>query len=544
MSGPGNLASGREAFERQEWTAAFARLAAADAIRPLEAADLERLATAAHLIGRDSESEQAWARAHQERLRLGEVERAARCAFWLAFALFENGESARGSAWIERARRLLDRSPRECVEQGYVLLPLALSKLFAGDVTGAHEAFSRSSEIAERFGDPDLVALSRHSLGRVLLRMGRIREGVRLLDEAMVAVEAGEVSPLVIGDVYCSVIEGCLEIFDLPRAREWTSALARWCDAQPDLVPFSGQCLLRRAEILELHGEWEEAQEAARRACERLLRPVSRPASGAALYRRGELHRLRGDESEAESSFREASRNGKLPQPGLALLRLAQGRTRAAWKSIRLALDGAASPAARARLLPAFVEVGIAAGEAETALAAAEELTAIADEIGSPLLDASARQARGAVLLARGDPRAAHSALRAAWSIWQELGAPYNAARARVLIALACGELGDREAAEMELDAARWAFQRLGASADLAGVEAIARSPRGAPGRLSRRELEVLRLVAAGGTNRAIAAELRISERTVERHLSNIFTKLDVSSRTAATRYAFEHRLL
>jgi len=545
MTTPDNGDRGREAFARQAWTDAWARLSAADRESPLAPEDLQRLATAAYLIGKDAESADIWARAHHDFLSRRDVEPAARCAFWLAFGLLNHGERARGGAWVARARRLLDEDQRDCVEQGYLLLPVALEQLIKGDVASAYTTFCRAAEIGDRFGDQSLIALARHSRGRVLIRKGEIREGVALLDEAMVAVEAGEVSPLVVGDVYCSVIEGCLEIFDLRRAQEWTATLTRWCESQPDLVPYSGQCLVRRAEILQLHGAWPDALDEARRACERFLQGSPQPATGAAFYQRAELHRLRGELGDAEEAYRQAGRYGRKPQPGLAQLRLAEGQIDAAKAAIGRAVDEAPSRTTRSRLLPAHVEIMLAAGDVQAAESGADELAEIAAALDAPLLHAVAAHARGAVLLAQGDAGAALAALRQAWTTWQEIDVPYEGARARVLIALACRALGDEDAAEMELDAARWVLQRLGAGSDVARVEALSRTaaPKAAGG-LSAREAQVLRLVATGKTNRAIAAELFISERTVERHVSNIFIKLDVSSRAAATAYAYEHQLV
>ena len=545
MAAADSLNQGREAFLRRAWTDAYTRLLAADRDEPLPADDLERLATAACLIGKDAESTELWARAHQEFLRRGAVPRAARCAFWLAFTLLQHGERARAGGWLARARELLERAQQSCVEQGYLLLPTALQRVLAGDAAGAYEMFCRAADIGDRFGDRDLMALARHSRGRVLIRMGKIEDGVRLLDEAMIAVDAGEVSPLAVGDVYCSVIEGCLEIFDLRRAQEWTAALARWCEAQPDLVPYRGQCLVRRAEILQLHGAWPEAIEAARQACSRLLQPSPQPASGAAFYRCGELHRLRGEFAEADEAYRQANRQGRKPQPGLALLRLAQGQIDTAATAMRVALDDAHGTEARSRLLPAYVEIMLAAGDVQAARLAAEELTSIAGNLEAPVLTALAAQARGAVRLSEGDGRAALPMLRQAWTSWQEVDGAYDAARVRVLMGIASRDIGDRDAAEMEFDAARWVFEQLGARPDLTRVEALSHPAQAAPaGALSAREIQVLRLVAAGKTNRQIAAELFISERTVERHLSNIFTKLDLPSRAAATAYAYEHQLL
>jgi DNA-binding NarL/FixJ family response regulator len=512
---------------------------------PLQPDDLERLATAAYLIGKDSESTEIWTRAHQAFLRLDAVADAARCAFWLALGLMHHGERVRAGGWITRAGQLLENAHQDCVERGYLLLPLALQRVLGGDPAGGYGLFCQAAEIADRFGDRDLIALARHSRGRVLIRMGEIRDGVRLLDEAMTAVDAGEVSPLVVGDVYCSVIEGCLEVFDLRRAQEWTAALTRWCEAQPDLVPYRGQCLVRRAEMLQLHGAWPEALAAAQQACERLMQPSAQPALGAAFYQCGELHRLRGEFADADEAYRQASRYGRKPQPALALLRLAQGQIDAARTAIRLAVDDAQGTEARARLLPACVEIMLAAGDIPAARVAADELATLAGDLDAPVLAAMAAQARGAVLLAEADARAALPALRQAWTAWQEIDAAYDAARVRVLIGLASRDLGDLDAAEMEFDAARWIFQQLDARPDLARVGSFSRAvrPRAVSG-LSAREIQVLRLVAAGKTNRQIATDLFISERTVERHLSNIFNKLDLPSRAAATAYAYEHQLL
>jgi DNA-binding CsgD family transcriptional regulator len=375
--------------------------------------------------------------------------------------------------------------------------------------------------------------------------MGRSREGVSLLDEAMVAVEAGDVSPRVAGDVYCSVIAGCLEIWDFRRARQWTAEMTGWCESQPDLIAYNGQCLLRRAEILQLRGAWPDAHEAAQQACERCRDGPDKAAGGAAWYRRGELHRLRGEPAKAEEAYREASRQGYKPQPGMALLRLSQGQIDAAATAIRLAVDEAGERRNRSRLLPAYVEITLAAGDVPAARAGADELAGIAADLDASSLRAVAGQARGAGLLAEGDARAALAVLRQAWMIWQQIEAPYDAARVRVLIGLACRELGDADAAEMELDAARTVFHQLGAVPDLGRAEMLSRAAApGAAGGLSVREAQVLRLVAAGKTNRQIAGELFISERTVERHVSNIFVKIDVSTRAGATAYAYEHRLL
>ena len=537
-------AHGRECFDRRAWADAFAELSAADGEAPLEPEDLERLATAAYLLGRDEDSVQVWERAHHELLRRGDEERAARCAGWMVFVLMNGGEFARGGGWLARARRLLDDGQRDCVERGHLLVPLAFQHAVAGDWPSAHAISGQAAEIGDRFGDIDLVTLARNIQGRALIGQGKAVEGMTLLDEVMVAVIADEVSEIVAGAVYCSVIEACQEVFDLRRAQQWTAALTHWCDSQPDLVPFSGNCLVHRAEIMQLHGAWPDAIDAAQRACERLRRR-SQPAVGAAFYQQGELHRLCGEFAQAEEAYHQASRSGRDPQPGLARLRVAQGQVDAAEATIRRAAAGAQDRVARSRLLPALVEIMFAAGDARAARAAADELSEMADDLDAPLLHALATHGEGAVLLLEGDARAALGALRRAWTAWRELEVPYEAARVRVLIGLACRELGDEETAEMELDAARSVFEQLGAVPDLARARALSRgAPAKAAGGLTARELDVLRLVATGKTNRSIAGDLFLSEKTVARHVSNIFTKLGLSSRAAATAYAYEHDLV
>jgi DNA-binding CsgD family transcriptional regulator len=537
-------ARGRVSFDRRAWADAFAELSAADREAPLEPEDLERLATAAYLVGRDEDSVEVWERAHHELLSRGDVPRAARCAGWLVFVLMNGGEFARAGGWLARARRLLDDGQRDCAERGHLLVPVAFQRAFEGDWPSAYAISGQAAEIGDRFGDVDLVTLARNIQGRALIAQGRTVEGMAVLDEVMVAVMADEVSEIVAGAVYCSVIEACQEVLDLRRAQQWTAALTHWCDSQPDLVPFSGHCLVHRAEIMQLRGAWPDALEAAQRACERLLRGAQ-PAVGAAFYQQGELYRLCGEFAQAEEAYQQASRWGREPQPGLARLRLAQGQVGVAEAAIRRVVDGAEDRVARSRLLPALVEIMFAAGDVHAARAAADELSEMADDLDAPLLRALATHARGAVLLLEGDAQAAVGALRRAWTAWQELEVPYEAARARVLIGLACRQLGDEETAEMELDAASWVLGQLGAVPDHARAQALSRKTAAKPaGGLTARELEVLRLVATGKTNKSIAADLFLAEKTVARHISNIFTKLDLSSRAAATAYAYDHDLV
>jgi tetratricopeptide (TPR) repeat protein len=388
------LERGRSAFAGQAWAEAYERLSAADRAAPLEPDDLERLATAAYLVGLEDDSAELWARAHHQLLARGDAERAARCAVWLAFGLLNRGELARGGGWVARARRVLADGRQDLAEHGYLLWLAALVSIMEGRTRDALDGFERAAALGDRWGEPDLAALARLGVGRALIRLGEHGPGVALLDEVMVAVEAGELSPIVVGDLYCTVIEGCQELFDLRRAQQWTAVLTAWCQTQPDLVPYRGQCLLHRAELLQLHGAWPDAMAEARQAYARLLEPTGHPAAGAAAYQEGELHRLRGEAAEAEEAYRRASRLGREPQPGLALLRLAQGKVAAAQTAVRRVLEAATDRHDRCRLLPAGVEIALAAGDLAAAEEAAAELEAAAEELDAPLLRAAGGRPR------------------------------------------------------------------------------------------------------------------------------------------------------
>jgi ATP/maltotriose-dependent transcriptional regulator MalT len=452
---------------------------------------------------------------------------------------------ARATGWFGRAQRLVEREERDSVEQGYLLVPVMLQQEATGDWEAAYATAADAAEIGERFGDTDLFALAVHEQGNTLVKQGQVEEGLGLLDEAMVAVTAGELSPIVTGLIYCSVIEGCQEVYALSRAQEWTAALTRWCEQQPDMVAFTGRCLVHRAEIMQLHGAWRDALEEARRARQRCAQGTNQSVAGQAFYRQGEIHRLQGEFSAAEEAYRDASRCGWEPQPGLALLRMAQGNGDAAAAAIRRAVGETTESLKRARLLPAYVEIMMYVGDSEEARSACRELEEISTRYESGMLDAMVAHAEGAIDLAEGDAQAALLALRRAWQVWQELEVPYEVARVRMLLGLACRALGDDDTASLELEAASGVFAQLGAAPDITRIDSLIRrvSHINAHG-LTPRELQVLRLVAAGETNRAIAAELVLSERTVDRHVSNIFAKLGVSSRAAATAYAYEHHLV
>jgi len=538
------LARAREAIRNQAWSAAFAAFAEADRQAPLACDDLELLSTAAHLTGKDGESGEALARAHQGYLARGETRRAARCAGWLSFVAQLRGDSAQASGWLSRARRLLE-TEGDCVEKGYLLLPVGMASAQQRDLDAAHAAFVEAATIGQRFADRDLASLALQGQGRVLVRRGEIARGVALLDEAMVAVMANEVTPIVAGGIYCSVIDACGEIFDLRRAQEWTAALEQWCSSQPDMVPYRGHCLIRHAEIMQLRGAWPDALLEARCACERLSQPVPKPAVGAAFYRKAEMHRLLGELEEAEEAYRAAAQWERVPRPGLALLRLARGEVKAAQSEIRHVVDVTVEPGKKAEALAAQAEIALAAQDLATARSAADDLSKIATKIGAEFLLAVAACTQGAVLLAEGDAPAAVVSLRQALATFRHLEAPYEAARVQVCLARAYRAQGNDESALHEVQAAREAFRKLGAATDLAHIEELVDVPATSPaGPLTQREIEVVKLVASGITNREIANKLNISEKTVARHLNNIFNKLDLSSRAAATAYAYQHGLL
>lgn len=539
------LERGREAYRRRRWGEALTLLSAAQATSPLDPADYQAMVTAEWLTRADVGALTIWERAHREFLTRGDIPRAAMSAFSLGMGLLNRGEAAQGGGWIARANRLLDEANYDGPGRGYLLIPSAIQAMQAGDMATALEIYKEASSIGKRFGDQDLVTLARHGEGRTRLRGGDVATGLRIMDEVMVAVTSGEVSPIVVGIVYCSVIEALREVYDIGRAREWTAALERWCESQPDLVLFRGECMVHRAEVLKITGDWPAALDESEKACARFLGPPPHPAAGSAFYQEGELHRLAGRFPAAEKAYIKSGELGRNPQPGLALLRLAQGRLQDAEASIRRVLSETRDPMVRAGILPAFVEIMLAANDHDAARAASSELEQIAVKMGSAYLGGTAAQASGATHLAAGEPVLALAELRTAAAIWQRLEATHHAAQVRLLIGLACRYLGDDDAAGMEIEAARQAFQHLGAIPDLDRLrELVPSQPRAAGGGLTGREVQLLGLLATGKTNREIANALVISEKTVARHVSNIFNKLGVSSRAAATAYAFKHDLV
>jgi DNA-binding CsgD family transcriptional regulator len=537
-----DLQQGRAAYAERRWAVAFKALSQADEASPLAAPDLYALAWSAHLVARFNDFTSAMVRAHHAYLSGGDSPAAVRCAFWLGFVHGSRGDLGQALGWAERAARVLGDS--DGVERGYLILPEVVMSAMVGGWSDAHDRAADAAAIGERFDDADLTTFARHWRGRALVRMKRATEGFALLDEAMVSVASGELSPFVIGLVYCSMIEACQEVFDLRRSQEWTRALSAWCDAQPEMIPFTGQCLVHRAELLVLHGAWEEALNEATRAAALAAQAGDRPAIAGAHYVLGELHRLRGEYDDALHAYESAHRDGRDPLPGMALLRLAQGGPAGARATLQRACDESDDSLARARLLPALVDILVETGAAPEARVACDELAATAASFESTVLAAVAAGAAATVDLLDGDPARALAGLREAERVWRQLDAPYELARVQVALSQACGALGDDDGAALNRTAARETFAKVGAAADLQRVEALTPTAGGAPKLLSQRELDVLRLVITGSTNKVIAAQLVVSEKTVERHVSNILTKLGVPSRAAATAYAYEHELL
>jgi DNA-binding CsgD family transcriptional regulator len=535
-----DLIEGRAALDRRDWATAFQRLSAAGKLGP---EDTLALATSAFLAGDADSAVRAWQHGYQELVDAGNGLGAVRCAFWIGLVLSLRSELAVAGGWAARAQRILKAEAEDVVERGYLLIHQFYADLGRGDLARAEETGAQVVRVGRRFSDPDLVAQGLVSMGRIAIYRGRVREGLALLDESMVGVSAGEVSPVFAGLVYCTVIEGCQELADFSRVSSWTVALTRWCEAQPGLVPFTGQCSLHRAQVLRLHGAFDEALVELSQAQHRALAgPGQSGAAAAALLERGDLLRIRGRLAEAETAYEHVVELGFDPQPGLALCWLAHGRTSAAVTAIRRLLTETHGPVRRSRLLPSTVEVLLTAGELDDARRYAQELADIGSSFGFPAPQAAAAYATATVALAAGQLSQALDAARTASHLWSGMAAPYESARARVVLAHVLRAIGDEESARAELSMARRALVELGAIPDVRDIDQL--EERKLPGGLSERELEVLRLVAEGRNNPDIARTLVLSRKTVARHLSNIFVKLDVSSRTAAAAYAHEHGLI
>jgi len=530
----------------ENWTAIYKQLLKADKEHAVAPKDMEKLALAAYLTGRDTESFQILERAHQSYADSGVTEKAVQSAFWLGLMYMNAGERVRSSGWFARGERLInDLQNQDCPEKKLLLIPQALGELSSGHDVKAQQIFEQVVLAGKQFQNADLLALGSLGLGQAMIQLGEIAKGIKHLDETMIILETEDVFPLVNGIVYCAVIESCRKVWDIERAQEWTAALSQWCEAQPDLVPFRGECLVRRAEIFQFHGEWPKALEETIDACDLLTRHNGRPAAGEAYYRQAELHRLAGNFKKAEQCYQEASKRGKNSQPGLALLRLAQGQAAAAKTSVTNTLQETKDAKRRAELLPALLDILLTTKQTDEATETVKELCHIARDFNVPYLIAMCSYCQGKVSHARGDVRLALEQLQKALQFWNSLNLPYESAFTRELKGLVYMEMNDKDNSKAELMAAAWVYEQLGAIPDLERVNALLNTKKHAETHgLSLRELQVLGLIASGKTNRMVAEELFISERTVDRHVSNIFNKLGVSSRVEATAFALKNQML
>jgi DNA-binding CsgD family transcriptional regulator len=529
--------------ERTTWDEAYTRFAATDPAT-LDAERWETFADAAFWTGRPRESIVARQRAYRLHRDAGDGARAARTAWLLFVSHFDLDDLAAAGAWLKRAQRHVDSVP-DAVERGYVALGDADWRLFHGEVEDALASARTATESGRRDRDGDLEALGLAAEGRVLAARGDVPAGLEKLDEAMVAVLGDELGAFATGRVYCLLLYTCQELADVRRAAEWTELAMGWCVERGHDSWYPGLCRLHQCEVSSLRGDWSAAEREALKAADELkLYGDYLVADGQYLV--GEIRRRKGQYAAAADAFRRAHEHGRDPQPGLALLRLAEGHADEAAVALRVALGGAAAktPLRRGRLLGAQVQAELQLGQVDAAAAAAAELSQLAEGSRSPLLAAVAGLATGSVCLARGEPEKALPLLQDACAVCRELSCPYEMAETRVLVGVATRQLGDEGTAVLELEAATALFTRLGAAPDVARVEALLGATAQTVGGLTSREVEVLRLVAYGRSNREIAGELVISEHTVARHISNIFRKLGVASRSAATTFAHDHNLV
>lgn len=531
------------ALARHEWQAAYdaaGPLSMAESGRHEQAARLEVRAEAAWWLGRMDECIDTREAAYAIFDECDDPRSAAHCALRLYEHYCFKSQPNIGGAWLRRARGLLD-TDTECAPYGYLALREAEIDHSRGDLERAAEQVRVTIELGRRLRDVDLEAEALQALGRIVIDQGAPRAGLEHLDEAMLFAIEGRLGPYATGKVYCSLISACEGLGDHRRAVEWTDATVRWSERHPFAV-FPGLCRVHRAWALQCQGEWTRAEAEVLQACEELV-GVSRAHAAVGYVELGEVRRRLGDLDGAEESFREAEALSGRPQPGLALLRLAQGRLDAATAIITRALEEETwNRLARAKLLPARVQIAVATRDFTIARSAAAELESIAEDFDSAVLRAASALAWGRVFLAQDDATEAGARLRVALDRWQELDVPYEVATARLLLGQACRIVGDEDGAVGSFAAAETIFEHLGASLDVRATRELHQDD-GFPDGITGREVEVLQLVAAGRSNKEIAATLFLSERTVARHLSNIFTKIGVSSRSAATAYAFEHGL-
>jgi class 3 adenylate cyclase len=478
---------GRAAYYRHAWHEAFDSLRTADQETPLLPPDLGLLAEAAWFAGDPDAALEARERAHAGYLQQGDQCHAAEMALQIALGHFERLETAVGNGWLGRARRLLEETPRECLAHGWEAISLAFIALrITGDIPEAFRQARLAQEIGARLPNPAIKALAIQLQGYILVGQGHIEDGMALIDESTVAAVSGELDPMTTGRIYCGTIGVCRDRTDWRRALEWTDAAERWCQRQ-GISGFPGICRVHRAEIMQFRGSWADAEREARRACDELSR-YSLIFNGAAQYEIGEIRLRVGDLAGALEAFRRAHQFNHEPEPGMSMLRLAQGDTTAANISIKRALAASESNAfGKARLLPPAIEIGLAAGDLDAVAKQVAELEAIASSFGTTALTATAEYARGRLLLAHGDVSTALGKVRHALQLWHEIGAPYEAAQARTALGEALRADGDESAARLEFESAKADFERLGALPDAKRVGELLGEELGIAGRAGER---------------------------------------------------------
>lgn len=530
-----SLETARSAYDARSWPDARSAYATADGH---SARDLEQWGLAAFLTGHLDEAAAARQQAHHAYLAEGDADGASRVAFWLGLTAIFRGDAAQAQGWWGLMRSVQGEGFDATVWRGYELLTEAMRLVLEGHAAEALRVSNELHDIALAHGDPDLRVFAGNARGQAMLASGDFAGGLAELDASMLRATAAPVTPQAVGIVYCAIVANCKACLDVERSAEWTRVLDDWCAAQPGLVPFQGACVVHRSEIHQLRGDWS-------RAIEEVDRLIAHPGPntntiGEAHYVRAELHRLRGEYDAAESAFRDALAHGKDPQPGLALMRLAQGRGDSAVIALKRALEEPRPRQLLTGLWRALAEVSLVVGDLSSAADASARLDELAEASDAAFLGAAAAMVRGQLALGSGMPREGLAALRSALDGFRSAGAPYDVARCQVAIAAACESFGDHETARLEREAARATFRMLGARPDLDALDGVTAPERHG---LTTREVEILKLVAAGATNRGIATDLVLSEKTVARHVANIFTKVDVSNRAAATAWAHRHGL-
>jgi DNA-binding CsgD family transcriptional regulator len=533
-----HLTRARQLHRASRWKAACVEYAAADAVAPLSVDDLAAFAESAQVSARGDEAVTLLHRLFDLRVGAGEFDDAAQVAFWLWWVLVNTDQVARANGWLQQTTRILGP---DLTTSLWLAIPEAMLHGTTGDLARVDELLGAIVES----GHGEVVPWALSLWGHVLIEDGRLHDGLDRLDEAMATLLDEGLSPRVTPWVYCAGVGGCFLARDFARARAWNQSMIKWLDTLSSLGgAYLGNCRIYRSRLMCLNGHWQDALDEITAVCDDLDGFPGR-ICGHAHYQLGEIQRLRGEGEAAENAYRRAAGLGCAVQPGLALLRLAEGDGHAATAGIRRALTEVSAKPDRVDLLKAAVTIHLETGQIGAARDALDQLERLTADLTAPVIEAERCTVRSAVLLAEGDAGGALPLLRWAVDIWQEQDAPYELAKLNVLIGRACRALADQDGARLQFSAARETFERLGARPDLAQLDRVVASVDAETGHgLTQREIEVLRLIARGRTNRAIANELHLSERTVHRHVANIFTKLAVDSRTAAVAYGIKHRIV